>query len=439
MSPTNTDVPSMSSVHPGDRWNILTRTGPGEPAGELLRRYWQPIGIASEFPAGAPPAHIRVLSENLVLFRDEAGELGLLALLCPHRNADLSYGRIENGGLRCPYHGWLFDRSGACLEQPNVPAAQRSAVNWRQPSFPVQERGGLVWAYLGSGEPPVLPDYPFLDAPAEHVFINRWLSECNYLQANEGNIDPSHTSFVHRMEHPAADATMTGFEADSAPRLSVVETSYGFRLLAERDYVDGKTFLRCSNFILPNGASANGFEAMYGLGGATMLWHVPIDDHTHYRYEITYHAHSELDSAILAQSIEAELDENGKRRRLLENRFLQDRSEMIDKTFAGVGTAFPIHDLLVTESMGSISDRRTEHLTPSDLGVMRARRMLLQAVEDVQAGKEPKGIWREDGLGSFTDFVTFSDWIEKNADPAEHAEQMTRRNIYARTEPDNAG
>ncbi|MDX6740620.1 Rieske 2Fe-2S domain-containing protein [Actinocorallia sp. A-T 12471] len=420
----------LSTPHPQDRWDVLTRTGSGTPAGDLLRRYWQPIMLSKDFGQDAPPEPIGVLGEKLVLFRDDKGALGLLDQRCPHRNADLSYGRVEDGGLRCPYHGWLFDGSGACLEQPNVPAAQRTEVQWRTPAYPVCERGGLIWAYLGPGEPPVMPRYPFLDAPEGHVFTNRWLSECNYQQANEGNIDPSHTSFVHRMEVPGADETMSGFKADTAPRLRVVDTSYGFRLLAERDdAARAQTFLRCSNFILPNAASANGFEAGLGIGGASMLWHVPVDDNTHYRYEVTFHATTPLPVGPLEDSVAEEMD-GGRRRRTLANRFLQDREEMKERTFAGVGTAFPVHDLLVTESMGPITDRRNEHLTPSDLGIMRARRLMLRAVEDVAAGKEPQGVCHTEQEAAFEEFVTFSDWLTPGADAAEHAAEMAARGIY---------
>src|SRR6266571_1553834 len=153
--------------------DLLTQTGPGTPGGELLRRYWQPAGLAEELPPGGPPLPVRLLGEDLVLFRDEQGRPGLLGLHCSHRGADLSYGRLEDGGLRCLYHGWLYDVQGRCLEQPGEPAGStlRQAQDRpfhekiRHPAYPCVEQTGIVFAYLGPGEPPLLPAYEFLSAP----------------------------------------------------------------------------------------------------------------------------------------------------------------------------------------------------------------------------------------------------------------------------------
>ena len=177
---------------------LLTRTGPGTPGGNLMRRYWQPVALVEELPTSGAPLPVRVMSEDLVLFRDDSGELGLLGLHCSHRRADLSYGRVENGGLRCLYHGWLFDRHGRCLEQPCEPPAKRFCDKVRHPAYPCRERAGIIFAYLGPGEPPLLPAYEPLMAPAGHVLVTKIFHECNYFQANEGNLDPSHVSYLHR-------------------------------------------------------------------------------------------------------------------------------------------------------------------------------------------------------------------------------------------------
>ena len=177
---------------------LLTRTGPGTPGGEMLRRYWQPVALVEELPANGAPLPVRILSEDLVLFRDDQGQLGLLGRHCSHRRADLSYGRVENGGLRCLYHGWLFDRRGNCLEQPCEPPAKRFCDKVHHPAYPCVERAGIVFAYLGPGEPPLFPAYePFL-APRDHLLVTKIYHECNYFQANEGNLDPSHVSYLHR-------------------------------------------------------------------------------------------------------------------------------------------------------------------------------------------------------------------------------------------------
>ncbi len=418
------------------RWKKLTLTGPKTPGGELLRRYWQPVALSKEFPPGSPPRHHRIMSEDLVLFRDDQGIAGLLGLRCPHRNADLSFGRAEDGGLRCPYHGWLFDVRGQCLDQPNIPLEHRSPEQIRQKAYPCIERGGIVWTYMGPGSPPELPAYPFLDAPEGHVYAMVWPSACNYLQGVEGNIDPSHTSFLHRISPPsgAQNPSMAGFKADTAPRLSVVDTSFGLRLLAERTIDEkGTVMLRSSNFILPNAASANGSEGALGLGGCSILWHVPIDDTSHIRFEIMYHAKKPLPIADYEAGRLKELDDNGVRIRTMANRYLQDREEMKRNTYAGVGYSFPIHDLFVTESMGGISDHRTEHLTVSDMAIGRARRELLRAIEQVEAGGEAPS---QDRSGRFDDFVTFTAMIDKGTDVKQYASDMASRRIY---EPEPQG
>src|SRR5206468_6282084 len=176
---------------------LVTRVGPGTPVGELMRRYWQPAALSEELPAGGPPLPVRLLGEDLVLFRDPSGRPGLLGIHCSHRGADLSYGRLEDGGLRCIYHGWLYDTNGRCLEQPGEPAGSTFHERIRHPAYPCMERAGVIFAYLGPGEPPLLPAYEFLTVAPEHCWVGKIFTECNYLQGNEGNQDPVHLAFLH--------------------------------------------------------------------------------------------------------------------------------------------------------------------------------------------------------------------------------------------------
>src|SRR5919107_13480 len=164
--------------------DLLTRVGPGAPGGEMMRRYWQPAALSEELPAGGAPLPVRLLGEDLVLFRDEQGQPGLLGLHCPHRGADLSYGRLEDGGLRCLY-------------QPGEPAGSTFYERIRHLAYPCQEKGGIIFTYMGPGEPPLLPGYEFLNVPDDHRVVTKIFQECNYLQANEGNQDPIHLSFLH--------------------------------------------------------------------------------------------------------------------------------------------------------------------------------------------------------------------------------------------------
>src|ERR1700733_8869082 len=172
--------------------DALTLTGPGTPGGDLLRRFWQPIALGRELPKGGDPLSIDILGEELVLFRDEVGKLGLLDRHCCHRGADLSYGRVERGGLRCLYHGWVYDVNGACLEQPLEPGKGLHKDKVRQPSYPVIERAGAFFTYMGPGEAPAFPNYDFFSYPPEHVRTMKIHVDCNYMQANEGNYDPAH-------------------------------------------------------------------------------------------------------------------------------------------------------------------------------------------------------------------------------------------------------
>src|SRR5215208_4600514 len=171
--------------------DLITQTGSGTPGGRLLRSYWQPIATSDEIPVGGEPMAMRIMSEDLVLFRDDSDQLGLIGRYCPHRGTDLSYGRVENGGLRCLYHGWLFDIHGKCLEQPAEPASRKFCHKVRLANYPVQEKGGVIWTYMGEGEPPLIPNFQFLTAPEANRIAFRTILKCNWLQALESSTDPT--------------------------------------------------------------------------------------------------------------------------------------------------------------------------------------------------------------------------------------------------------
>ncbi len=381
--------------------DLLTHTGPGTPGGELFRRYWQPAALSEELPVGGAPIPIRLLGEEIVLFRDDDGRVGMIGLHCPHRGADMSYGRLEDGGLRCIYHGWLFDRDGNCLEQPGEPAGSTFHQRIHTTAYPVQEAAGVIFAYLGPGEPPLLPAYEFLTAPPDRSYATKALHECNYLQGNEGNIDPGHLSFLHRMYREGngwarSDAVLgsrnssnTLFGRDPAPELEVEETDFGLRIFAVRRAGDDRQYVRISNFIFPNLAAFPGS----GKGdGYSVNWHVPIDDTTHWKYTFTFNRAEPLDKPSFAGGREITADYRLVRRPT--NRYLQNREEMKDRSFAGIGTSFVAHDACATETMGPIQERATEHLGASDKAIVMARFRLLKAILDVQIGREAPGVAR---------------------------------------------
>jgi phthalate 4,5-dioxygenase oxygenase subunit len=408
---------------------LLTRTGPGTPGGELMRRYWQPVALSEELSSEGPPLPLKILGEDLVLFRDEVGIPGLLGLHCSHRGADLSYGRLENGGLRCLYHGWLYDVQGRCLEQPGEPPTSGFKDKIRHKAYPCREKGNLIFAYMGSGQPPLLPAYEILNVPDEHRFVRKVLAESNYLQGNEGNIDPVHLSFLHRMldeslagaSRPTAYRTVRGSSASpnqlvsQSPVLTIEteETDFGLRISTWRDAGPQTGYLRVSNFVMPNLSAVPGETQG---GGYLVNWHVPIDDEHHWKFMIVFSREAPLDKEKFSQRYAAEIDTDYRPRRNLANRYLQDRNEMKSGTFSGMGGFFAEHDLFATESMGAIYDRSQEHLGTTDKAIIAARQMLLNAIDDVLQGREPRHVVRDARANRFPHLVVVSEVVNRTPD-----------------------
>ena len=403
-----------------DQNELLTRTGPGTPAGNLFRRYWQPVALAEELPPGAPPRPVRILGEDLVLFRDANDEIGLMGLHCPHRGADLSFARVEGNGLRCLYHGWLLAKNGRCLDQPGEPAASSYKDTIRHPAYPCREAGGLILTYMGPGAAPPLPNFPIFSAPLSHVWASKLVHECNYLQANEGNVDPQHLSFLHRMSSPnkAPDERTKQVDAllaaDVAPLIEVEIAPFGMRVFATRMLGNDDKYVRVSNFIMPNCSAFDGGPLHDPAKsppkpniGYWMHWHVPIDDYTHWKYAIAYCYDDPIDPAFQHRFVRSEMTENYDTRRRRSNRYLQDRSEMERLTFLGMGFNFYDHDRFAVESQGEISDRTREHLGASDRAVIAMRRLMIKTIEDLQDGEVPT-LSASNGADPVADLVVVS-------------------------------
>jgi len=376
--------------------DLVTRTGPGTPGGELFRRYWQPVALSEELQVGAGPMPVRLLSEDLVLYRGDDGQPYLIGIRCPHRGADLSFGRIEGTTLRCLYHGWAFDHRGRCIDQPSEPPGRSFKERIRHPGYPCVERNGLILTYMGPGDPPDLPGFPFLRSPDTRVFATKFHHDCNYLQGNEGNFDSQHLSFLHRIHHDrGVTASLNQFVTeDIAPRIDVEETGYGLRIFSTRRSGADAHYVRITHFVMPNGGSFT--NTIFGKPGAekrtdnlgfSFHWHVPIDDTHHWKFLIAYRYQGEVDTPYMKQALGVTPDYRSARN--AGNRWRQDRAEMKERTFAGLGFSFQEHDLWATESQGPISDRTTEHLGASDRAVIQMRRQLLRAIEEVGAGRDP--------------------------------------------------
>ena len=381
----------------------LTRTGPATPAGAVLRRYWQPAALLEELPGNRPMVPVTLLGERLVLFRDEAGKLGLISRHCPHRGADMCFGRLENGGIRCPFHGWLFDTSGQCLEQPAEPPDSTMYQRLRTRSYPVVEKNGIIFAYMGPGDPPPFPAFDCFAAPGSHVFAFKGLWECNWLQALEVGIDPAHASFLHRFladEDPSrgygqqfrdeagkSGIPMTKLLRDyPRPELNVEKTEYGMRLTALRHMRDGKTHVRVTNHIFPQAIAIPMSNEM-----TITQWHVPVDDEHCYWYSMFTSFGEPVDKTLMREQRIKEHDLPEYRpKKNKSNNYGYDASEQASLTYTGMGLDINVHDQWAVESMGSIQDRTQEHLATSDIGISTYRRMLRDAINAVRDGSDSR-------------------------------------------------
>jgi len=420
--------------------DLLLPTGPGTPCGTLMRSYWQPVALSSEVRANHAPVQLAILGEPLVLFRNSAGSAGLLDRYCPHRGADLSYGLCEADGLRCIYHGWKFAVNGQCLEQPAEPAASSFAARIKTRSYPVTERAGLIFAYLGAGEPPPFPDYEFLSYQEESTYVTKVFHECNYLQANEGNLDQSHLGFLHRLppkdtDHETLKAAAPGgskspvelTSADLAPRIDLELTSYGFRELTERTAPEGR-YLKVQSFVLPNIALFPGI--VQGRDGYQVHWHVPVDDDTHWKFVLVFQRGQPLDKDMIEAGLlgKDELDAGYHMVRTRANHHLQDRAIMtIHPGINGLGVGFEIHDAVICESSGARQDRHKEHLGSSDRSVVAIRRSMLKAIRTLQDGGAPPHAARDPVRGGFPDLQVIAEVIPAGADAREYLAKRSAR------------
>ncbi len=382
--------------------DLITRTGPRDPCGRLMRMYWQPAALVDELEGPRPVRPVRLLGENLVLFRDDEGRYGLVDRHCPHRGADLAFGRLEHGGLRCAFHGWLFDTSGQCLETPSEPKGSNLSKNIRQRAYPVVERSGMLWAWLGEGEPPAFAEIDCFVAPGSHTFAFKGHINCNWLQALEVGIDPSHASYLHRFFQDEDTSTAYGrqFRGASAgsempmtkilreydrPIINVEQTEYGLRLITLREIDAERTHVRVTNQLFPHG-----FVIPMSTEMTITQWHVPIDDENCYWYAIFTSYTTPVDKKKMRdQRLQLYELPDYKSRRNKSNDYGFDPQEQLNSTYTGMGSDINVHDQWAVESMGPIQDRTNEHLGQSDKAIVQYRRLLRQEIEKVASGEKP--------------------------------------------------
>ena len=385
-----------------ERNALISLAGPGPRLGAVMRAYWQPAALVDEFDGPRPVRRVRLLGEDLVLFRDPAGRYGLLDRHCAHRGADLSYGRAEDGGLRCPFHGWLFDAAGACLEQPAEPVGSTACQSVRQPAYRCMVAGGIVWAFMGEGEPPALPAFDCFAAPDAYTFAFKGLMECNWLQALEVGIDPAHASYLHRFFEDedvgqsygrqfrgatmGADMPMTKLLREyGRPAIEVEPTSYGMRIAALRQLNDSEMHIRITNMVFPHG-----FVIPMSKEMTITQWHVPVDDTHCYWYAIFTSFTRPVDKAQMReQRLKLyQLPDYVPRINKL-NDYGFDPHEQMHHTYTGMGDDINVHDQWAVESMGAIQDRTKEHLGASDKAIAAYRRLLVRSIRDVSEGRKP--------------------------------------------------
>ncbi|MDB5897017.1 MAG: Rieske (2Fe-2S) region [Ramlibacter sp.] len=380
---------------------LLTQTGPGTPMGELFRRYWLPALLAEEVAeADGAPVRLQLLHERMVVFRDTQGRLGAIEEFCAHRGVSLWFGRNEENGIRCPYHGWKYDVHGACLEVPSEPAESGFCDSIKLKAYPVVERGGIAWIYMGPPQlQPPLPEYEFATVPRVQSYTSKRLQECNWLQALEGGIDSSHVSWLHSssLKSDPLFQGSKGNEYNLSDRKPVFEVSNGDAGLfigVRRNAEEGSYYWRITPWLMPCFSMVPP-RADHPLHGH--FW-IPIDDENCWAWSFDYHPtralkDSEVEAMKAGKGVHS-LNIPGTYRPVQnkDNDYLIDRArQKAGQLFSGV-EGIAIQDASLQESMGAIQDRTREHLVSTDNGIIMARRLLMKAARALaDKGVPPPG------------------------------------------------
>lgn len=382
--------------------DLLTQTGPGTPMGEMFRRYWLPVLLSSELPENdCPPVRVQVLSERLIAFRDSDGKLGLIDEFCAHRGISLWFGRNEEGGIRCPYHGWKYDVKGNCTDIPSEPEESGLCEKVKLTAYPMIDKGGVIWAYMGPKElTPPEPEWEFACVPLEQTYSSKRIQECNWLQAMEGGIDSSHVSWLHSYTF-TKDPLFRNAEGnkynqqDRRPAFEVKSVDGGLLIGARRNAENEQYYWRVTPFIAPS------FTMIPPRGDHPVHGHfwVPIDDENCMAWSYDYHPAR----ALTTEEREAMERGEGIHVALIpgtfrplqnkDNDYLMDRgAQKRNETYSGID-GFGMQDASVQESMGPIVDRTKENLVSTDNGIIMARKVLKRACVALRdQGVTPPGV-----------------------------------------------
>jgi len=411
----------------------LCRVGPGTLMGNLMREYWVPAVVSSEVPTpDSDPLRVMLLGEQLIAFRDTNGRVGLIQNNCPHRGASLFFGRNEEAGLRCVYHGWKFSTDGTCVDMPNEPAESDFKHKVKAVAYPTEERNGIVWAYMGPrSSPPPLPSLEGNMLPEGEWQVTAIQRECNWFQGLEGDIDTSHFSFLHAGSMDVSTQQPGTFSyymlADRAPRYSVVDTDFGTMYGAYRDTDDGRRYWRVANFLFPFWTMPP--QGLLGHKVTARGW-VPMDD-THTMFFMSgpkfrrpagaNGAPGPLGNRLVPNTTDwfgrFRMSANASNDYMIDREKQRNNRGMDD--FTGI-TGIHLQDQAITESEGPLYDRSSEHLASSDMMIIRVRRRLLMAAHALaEQGLTPPGVDDPEVFGARAGGVFLpadAEWLEATAD-----------------------
>jgi phthalate 4,5-dioxygenase oxygenase subunit len=382
--------------------DLLTQTGPQTPMGAMFRSYWIPALLSEELPENdCAPVRVKLLSERLLAFRDSQGRYGLIEEFCAHRGVSLWFGRNEESGIRCPYHGWKYDVTGQCVDVPSEPAENGFCQRVKLKGYPLVEQGGVLWTYMGPAEKrPPLPEWEFSLVPAAQRYSSKRLQECNWLQAMEGGIDSSHVSWLHRA-NLNSDPLFKGAKgnqynlSDAKPVFEVVPSDGGLLIGARRNAEQGNYYWRITPWVMPcfTMVPPRGDHPVHGH-----FW-IPIDDASCWAWSFDYHpvralTDSELQAMRAGKGIHvATIPGTYIPLANKSNDYLMDRSaQKAGLTFSGID-GIGMQDASLQESMGPIADRTRENLTSTDNGIVMARMRLMKAARALaDKGETPPGV-----------------------------------------------
>jgi phenylpropionate dioxygenase-like ring-hydroxylating dioxygenase large terminal subunit len=371
--------------------------------GDLFRQFWLPLTLSEQLPQpDGDPVRLRLLGEDLVAFRDTNGQIGVVDAFCPHRRAPLYFGRNEEGGLRCVYHGWKFNVDGTCADMPSEPPESNFKDKVSVKAYPVREFGDTVWIYMGPGTPPELPLMEWATVPPANRRVAMWIVECNWLQVLEGNVDTAHVSFLHSAVDGIPGVREEGID-DRAPVLQVVENAVGFAYGGRRKrQIDDQFYWRVTQFLLPMYTLIPGPNWPRACVGV-----VPIDDAHTIRFQVSYNPEAPISQPPPFTT--RELGEfrlpDGKTIDIwlpTENRansYGLDRERQRRVNYSGI-QGIETQDRAMTEGMGEVCDRSQEHLGTSDLAVIAARRLLERLAVNLQRGIAPGASQLADQFGA---------------------------------------